>query len=249
MSDDRAWQRKCAWAGVSSNKRDRRRSQVASPRLNNGQGDDDDEFGAFSEIAIATSPPPPRRSNGFSPNPSSHSSGPRLCSSYIAYRAHCLALAPYLSTLRASTSTSPSQILTSLFPPSSSPTLESQATTLQLLLRHLSDTVAPTHDWGWLRQVLTGVCDRFESTCLAAFEKAEARQNRSEAELAQMKVAAEASWAIWRTLRATSQRVARKKKGVEEDGDASDWELGRVWVEKREVFYEAGKWDSGQNIL
>ena len=36
------------------------------------------------------------------------------------------------------------------------------------------------------------------------------------------------------------------------DGDDAGWELGRVWVEKREVFYESGsggKWDSGENIV
>jgi recyclin-1 len=39
--------------------------------------------------------------------------------------------------------------------------------------------------------------------------------------------------------------------GVGDDADES-WELGRVWVEKREVFYESGaggKWDSGENIV
>lgn len=36
------------------------------------------------------------------------------------------------------------------------------------------------------------------------------------------------------------------------DGEEAGWELGRVWVEKREVFYESGsggKWDSGENIV
>ena len=36
------------------------------------------------------------------------------------------------------------------------------------------------------------------------------------------------------------------------EADEAGWELGRVWVEKREVFYESGsggKWDSGENIV
>jgi recyclin-1 len=36
------------------------------------------------------------------------------------------------------------------------------------------------------------------------------------------------------------------------EADETSWELGRVWVEKREVFYESGsggKWDSGENIV
>ena len=36
------------------------------------------------------------------------------------------------------------------------------------------------------------------------------------------------------------------------EADETGWELGRVWVEKREVFYESGsggKWDSGENIV
>lgn len=284
MSDDRAWERRCQLAGVVVEKRTRRRvSQGArsppslpTPRFGEDDHNGDDEFGGFAEIAIeappraagsldllgSSSPLPSsdrRSSRGFFPlsptlpSSTSHRSPP-LCDSYVAYRSHCHQLAPYISILRSSSSISPSQLLSSLFPPSTSPTLDSQSATLQALLRHLSDGIEPTRDWGWLRQVLQGVCDRFESTCLAAFEKAEGRANKVDGgDVKQMKMAAEASWAIWRTLRETATssgggRQQQQRRRRERD-DAADWELGRVWVEKREVFYEAGRWDPGQNIL
>jgi recyclin-1 len=32
-------------------------------------------------------------------------------------------------------------------------------------------------------------------------------------------------------------------------GSRDQWECGRVWVEKREVFYETSKWDAMENIV
>lgn len=226
------------------------------------------------------------------------------CPSYIAFRAHHSSLMPYIRILRTSSSSSsdptsythtssstisPSQILSLLFPTSGANVLSHQAMTLQALLRYLSDAIQPTKDWGWLRQVLGGVCDRFEAICLSFFENAESRVQqqhqgnnqissslgstgmgvgatsanaiRSETELKHMKLAAESSWVVWKTLQATKTQTdlrtgrslasgfgSRSRVGAGDD-DAAEWELGRVWVEKREVFYEGSKWESGQNLL
>jgi recyclin-1 len=45
-----------------------------------------------------------------------------------------------------------------------------------------------------------------------------------------MKEAAEASWAVW-----------------DPDG-GGEWELGRVWAEKRDIFYAQGRWDPMANL-
>ena len=44
-----------------------------------------------------------------------------------------------------------------------------------------------------------------------------------------MREAAEASWEVW-------------------DGTGREWELGKVWAEKREIFYEQSKWKPLDNF-
>lgn len=48
-----------------------------------------------------------------------------------------------------------------------------------------------------------------------------------------MKEAAESRWNVWEAG----------------GGDREKWECGRVWVEKREVFYDTARWDSLENIM
>lgn len=110
------------------------------------------------------------------------------------------------------------------------PSLEEQGALLLSLIRFLSPRLQPLHDWGFLRQALLAACDRFDSACLVAFESADARGRRDEAA---MKVAAQASWGVWDA----------------EGGAGDEWECGRVWVEKREVFYDTQKWDATENII
>ena len=84
------------------------------------------------------------------------------------------------------------------------------------------------HDWGFLRQALLAAADRFDSTCLVAFEVADSKDDERG-----MCIAAESSWKVW-----------------EAGGGVRDqWECGRVWVEKREVFYENAKWDPAENMV
>jgi hypothetical protein len=31
--------------------------------------------------------------------------------------------------------------------------------------------------------------------------------------------------------------------------DQVEWELGRAWIEKREIFYESAKWEPAKNVV
>ena len=145
---------------------------------------------------------------------------------YLAYREHHVQLVPLCRHLRSSPS--PSSTLALLFPAPASTTLSQQSKTLLKLLLFLSPSLQPLRDWGFLRQALLAASDRFDSTCLVAFEMAD-----SKGDTEGMRIAAEASWNVWEAGSGTREQ----------------WECGRVWVEKREVFYETSKWDSLENIV
>jgi recyclin-1 len=54
-----------------------------------------------------------------------------------------------------------------------------------------------------------------------------------------MRDVAEASWRVW-----LSARV-----GLDIGGGSEDWEMGKVWADKREIFYEQGRWDPLANFM
>lgn len=246
-----------------------------------------------------------KRTNGFfAVNPavlSSPSSGrpsptgkDGSCHAYDVYKEQHIRLTPYVKVLRScstansstiTSSISASQALSLLFPPTQNgpAPLDAQASVLADLLSFLSAAVEPTRDWGWLRRVLGGVCDRFESVCLNAFDRAEKLAestsispfspaqsiNTSDSATAALRKVSEASWNVYRTTRETEPREKRYRPHAKESlftsgakfgssnamvvqefiHDQSEWELGRAWVEKREVFYEGSKWDSTKNIV
>lgn len=209
---------------------------------------------------------------------------------YDFYKSKHEQLTPYIRVLR-SCSTANSSALTStisashalslLFPPTQNgPTpLDAQADVLVDLLRFLSTSIEPTRDWGWLRRVLGGVCDRFEAVCLSAFDRAESATavsiRRSPSIKSEntttdaLRMVSEASWNVYRTTRETSPREKRyhsRGKETPKTGhdatqnstvaivqdlldDQVEWELGRAWIEKREIFYEGAKWEPGKNIV
>lgn len=119
-----------------------------------------------------------------------------------------------------------------LFPPDPKtglmPSLSEQGDLLLALLRFLSPEIQPVNDWGFLRQSLLAAADRFDSTCLVAFEMADSKKD-----IEGMQAAADASWKVWQSG----------------GGRREEWECGRVWIEKRNVFYETGKWDAAENIM
>ncbi|KZT22891.1 hypothetical protein NEOLEDRAFT_1070445 [Neolentinus lepideus HHB14362 ss-1] len=119
--------------------------------------------------------------------------------------------------------TSPSHLLlSSLFPPPS-PSLRHQSLTLRLLSAFLSPAVQPLVSWQQLETSLRLAIDRFEANLLTEFDVADSKADESA-----MREAAEASWEVWQ--------------------GEGEWELGRVWAEKREIFYEQGRWNPMDNV-
>jgi len=116
----------------------------------------------------------------------------------------------------------PHQILASLFPPAptSTPPLSLLDRSKALHLLHLFlHRLKPLRSAPSLLSALRAASDRFDATLLSAFDVSDGR-----ADEAGMREAAEASWEIWDT----HERIS---------GGVAEWEMGRVWAEKREIFY------------
>lgn len=178
---------------------------------------------------------------------STATSKPMFRSKFI--RVHAL-LAPYLPHLLSP----PHLVLASLFPPSPPPpSLIKQAQILHLLARYLAPSVAPVRQHSTLASSLRAAIDRFQASLLSVFDRAdtvsdyvEDNQDVSNKDEEALREAARASWEVWEgklpvigssgiSALSTSMRV-------------SDWELGRVWCEKREIFYEQGRWKPVDNF-
>ena len=184
-------------------------------------GDVDDDFGDFTQAQIPTT-------TGFMAvegdksqvYASVSSMRPPTCLEHYR-RTHCL-LKPYTASL----SSPPHAILASLFPSVPGvpliPLLQ-QSRILHLLLLWLSPRIQPLRKWMYFNASLRSAVDRYEANLLAAFDIAESRKDEKG-----MTEAAEASWEVF-------------------DG-AGEWELGRVWGEKREIFYEAANWNPMDNL-
>jgi len=184
-------------------------------------GDADDDFGDFTQAQVPTTA-------GFMAIEVDKSqvnvsvSSMRLPTHLDLYRrAHSL-LKPYTTSL----SSPPHAILASLFPSVHGvppiPLLQ-QSRILHFLLLWLSPWIQPLRKWKDFNASLRSAIDRHDANLLAAFDIAESRMDEKG-----MTGAAEASWEVF-------------------DG-AGEWELGRVWAEKREIFYEAAKWDPMDNF-
>ena len=184
-------------------------------------GDVDDDFGDFTQAQITTA-------TGFMAveedksqvYASISSMRPPTCLE-LYRRAHRL-LTPYTTSL----SFSPHDILASLFPSvpgvPSIPLLQ-QSRILHLLLLWLSPQIKPLRKWESFNASLKSAIDRHEAHLLSAFDIAENRGDEKG-----MTEAAEASWEVFDGL--------------------GEWELSRVWAEKREIFYEAAKWNPMDNL-
>ena len=185
--------------------------------------DADDEFGDFASVAMGATQP--GEMGDFVGSFNNVTLTPRTPlptkPTFLSryIRAHSL-LKPLLARLDAS----PHLILSTLFP-SSSTTLGHQSRTLHLLLLYLSPSVQPLRNWPSLRSSLRSAVDRFEASLLTAFERADGLKNEEG-----MKEAAWSSWEVW------------------DRSHSGDWEIGRVWAEKLEVFYESERWDPLKNF-
>ncbi|KAG6876608.1 hypothetical protein C0993_001953 [Termitomyces sp. T159_Od127] len=102
--------------------------------------------------------------------------------------------------------------------------LRTRAKALRLLALFLSPAIQPLRSWSTLRQALQTAMDRFDAGLLAAFDAADGRGDEEG-----MREAAESSWEVW-------------------TGNAGDWEMGKMWAEKREIFYVQGQWDPLANF-
>ncbi|KAG6873642.1 hypothetical protein C0995_013148 [Termitomyces sp. Mi166 len=121
---------------------------------------------------------------------------------------------------------SPQSLLTSPAPQNQTDglPLRTRAKALHLLALFLSPAVQPLRSWSTLRQALQTAMDRFDAGLLAAFDSADGRGDEEG-----MREAAESSWEVW-------------------TGNAAEWEMGKMWAEKREIFYVQGQWDPLANF-
>ncbi|KAF5347124.1 hypothetical protein D9756_010941 [Leucocoprinus leucothites] len=117
---------------------------------------------------------------------------------------------------------SPPHHILSEFSSVASPLLRSQAKLFHLLSPFLSPTIQPMNNYNVLVLSLHSMMDQFDTSLLSAFDIADGKGDK-----AVMKEAAESSWELW-------------------DG-TGDWEMGKVWAEKREIFYQHG-WKPLDNI-
>jgi recyclin-1 len=117
----------------------------------------------------------------------------------------------------------PSHLILSALSRLISPSLRHQAKTLHLLALFLSSDVQPVRRWQSMYSSLRSAMDRFDATLLAAFDLADSKGDEDN-----MREATESSWEIW-------------------DG-IGDWEMGKVWADKRELFYEQGQWEPLDNF-
>ena len=158
------------------------------------------------------------------------SSHPAVLSDSSSYLQKFIRVHRTLKRLLPSLASPPHLVLTSLFPPPSAP-LTTQSRTLHLLALFLSPQVRPVRNHETLYASLRSAIDRFQATLLTAFDAADGR-NDEEA----MRDIAFASWDVWEGhLTPSKSKVA-------------DWEMGRVWAEKREIFYEEGDWKPLDNF-
>ena len=185
-------------------------------------GDVDDDFGDFSQVQTPTTA-------GFMTIEVDKSQVYASITSMrppthleLYRRAHYL-LKPFTNSLFSP----PHAILASLFPsvPGVPPVpLLQQSRILHLLLLWFSPQIQPLRKWKDFNASLRSVIDRHDANLLAAFDFAESRKDEKG-----MIQAAEASWEVF-------------------DG-SGEWELSRVWAEKRGIFYEAAKWNPMDNLM
>lgn len=244
VRDDRVWKQKYAALGIDVFDLDLAvdvlddvtKHQNAQPATLAVPAEEDD-FGDFASAPLSSSTPFTQQPRlmvseygdfvvAGGNKPSSPFPAPPATSSYAQYLRVHKALTPLLPAILAS----PHLVLPTLFPESATPLSRlTQAKILHLLARFLGPLVQPTLNWPNARRALLATLDRFDGALLGAFDAAD-----GQADEVGMRDCAAASWEAW---------IAMDEARV---GD--EWEMGRTWAEKREVFYEHGKWDATANI-
>lgn len=183
----------------------------------------DDDFGDFASVNFYTPRPDEMVDfvgafNGVSLSMPRAPSTSRPTFRSMYQRAHRL-LKPCTKSL----TLPPHVVLTSLSTLVSASS-RTQAKILHLLTLFLSPTIQPLRSWQALYSSLRSTVDRFDANLLAAFDLADSKNDEMG-----MREVAEASWEV-------------------RDSEGGDWEMGKVWAEKREIFYEQGRWEPLDNF-
>ncbi|KAH8112433.1 exocyst complex component Sec10-like protein [Phellopilus nigrolimitatus] len=192
-------------------------------------GDFDDDFGDFaSGTGIGSAPQD--LFGAFQGDSLSLHPAVLTGSSQRTYRRKFIHVHTILKALLPNLSSPPHLVLSTLFPAPSPPLLH-QSHTLHLLALYLSPAVRPVRNHETLYAALRSAVDRFQAGLLTAFDVADGKKDE-----AGMREAALASWEVW------EGHLSERAMPV------ADWELGRVWADKREVFYEQGRWKPLENF-
>lgn len=198
---------------------------------------DDDDFGDFASAPPRTlldlsATTPLTSAEAYVPGKPT----PTFRAKYI--RAHTLLL-PLLPAPNATPHAILASVTSCLSTRSDAPsaTPSTQARMLHLLGRFLSPAIKPVSTWDHRLASLKASLDRFDASLLTAFDAAD-----TEGDEGRMKEAASASWEVSICMNGIGRRVSKF------GGTEGDWEMGRLWAEKREVFYEQGKWDPSANF-
>ncbi|PPQ73408.1 hypothetical protein CVT24_008502 [Panaeolus cyanescens] len=204
-------------------------SRAAAPPMINVE----DEFGdfasaesandAFGDFVNGTGNGNGLMNNGFGPTPRLQVDFPFNTVMKESFKAKYMKAHALLKPLTSFLSSPPHIVLTQIAS-QFSPSLQQEALLLRLLSFFLSPLVKPLRQWENHYHSLRSVMDRFDSNLLAAFDVADGNGDEKG-----MREAAEASWQVW-------------------DRSAGDWEMGKVWAEKREIFYQMDKWRALDNF-
>ncbi|TDL13810.1 hypothetical protein BD410DRAFT_903206 [Rickenella mellea] len=97
-----------------------------------------------------------------------------------------------------------------------------------------------------LQSHLQAAIDRFDASLLAQFEDCDGR-----GDVGGMRACALASWVLFAAAGGSDPNGGNNsgRQGREGGGNGGgEWEMGKVWCEKREVFYEQGMWHPEDNF-
>ncbi|KAL0958097.1 hypothetical protein HGRIS_000269 [Hohenbuehelia grisea] len=187
----------------------------------------DDEFGEFASVDIVNSAPDEMgdfvgafEGATFSPKTSMPTMEPT--SPRITSRTQYIRAHGLLKPLTRVLSSPPHLVLSALASNIAS-SLGQQAKALHLLSLFLTPIIQPLRKWDTMYSSLRSAMDRFDANALSAFDTFDGKGDE-----AGMREAAEASWEVW--------------------DRTGDWEMGKVWADKREIFYEQGKYEPLDNL-
>ncbi|KAJ7164689.1 exocyst complex component Sec10-domain-containing protein [Mycena crocata] len=186
----------------------------------------DDEFGDFASVDVLSAAPSLDEMGDFVGTfgpPTPRISILPVTPSKPTYRTMFMRAHSLLKPLTSALASAPHVILTELSSILSAPSLRQESLTLHLLSLFLSPRIKPLRKWDTMYASLRSAMDRFDANALAGFDAADSRGDETG-----MREAAESSWEVW-------------------DGEG-DWEMGKVWAEKREIFYTQGQWRPLDNL-